>query len=521
MANASIVPFSFAHLLRRLDGPSYIDRNKEAIVFKDQRITYQQLRDRSARLTTALYSAGVRRGDRVAILMRNDPCYFDTLFAVAALGAALVPVNFLLKPTEIAFILNDSGATTLVVGADLADNAETSLKECPDVKRLYVAGGTMPGATPFEPFRDAAEAKWPEVSIGMEDVALLQYTSGTTGFPKGATHTVSTILWNSFHQISDFDINRNERYLALPALCWAAGTHDFVMATLWAGGTVVLNPTGGLTMPDLFGIVQRERCSRALVVPTVLKQFVDSPDIGNYDLTSLQYVLSGAEPVPVPVIQKFQKVLPSAALIQGYGLSEGPTLVTLLRAEDAVRKIGSCGKPTTNTELRVVDDEDRDVPPGTTGEVIVRSPATMVGYWKREEATAETLRNQWLHTGDLGVLDDEGYLTINGRKKDMIISGGLNVYPAEIEAVMLAHEGVAECAVVGVPDEKWGESARAVAVLRPGATVDAATLLEMCRAKLATYKVPRDISLWTQALPRTASGKVKKFVVREMLTEKA
>jgi fatty-acyl-CoA synthase len=278
---------------------------------------------------------------------------------------------------------------------------------------------------------------------------------------------------------------------------------------------VILNPSGGVTMDGLLDVIEGERVTKVLLVPTILKQFVEFPELDRRDLSALQWVLTGAEPVPVAVIERCNEVLTGVTLIQGYGLSEGPTIATYLRPEDAIRKVGSCGKPATNCELRVVDEEDRDVPAGESGEVLLRSPATMAGYWNQEDATAEALRNGWLHTGDLGVLDEDGYLTISGRKKDMYISGGLNVYPAEIEAVLLEDPGVAECAVFGVADERWGEVGKAIVVPKEGTTLTPDALRERCAKALASYKVPREFVITTDPLPRTASGKVQKFKARE------
>ncbi len=519
------VSFGYDHLLRRLGGPSYLERDRTALVFRDQRLSYGELHDRAARLADALAGDGVAKGDRVAILLKNDPAWLDVFFAVASLGAVLVPINYLLRAKEVAFVLGDSGATTLVAGDDLAEVASAALAESPACRRTLVVenaggeagpgAGALAGARGLSAFAAGGELRWPQVELSLDDPNLLQYTSGTTGFPKGATHTVSTLLWNSFHQIGDFQVTERERYLCVPALCWAAGMHDFTLATLWVGGTVVLNPSGGVTMEGLLQVIQAERITKVLLVPTILKQLVEFPDLKRFDLSSLEAVLTGAEPVPVPVIRRFNEVLPETTLIQGYGMSEGPTIATYLRAEHALRKVGSCGKPVTNCELRVVDDQDRDLPPGETGEVLTRSPATMVGYWNREDATADALRGGWMHTGDLGTLDEEGFLTISGRKKDMFISGGLNVYPAEIESVLLDVPGVAECAVFGAPDDRWGETGHAVVVAKPGAALEADALRERCREALASYKVPAHIEIRTEPLPRTASGKVQKFKLRE------
>jgi fatty-acyl-CoA synthase len=524
-AGAPRISFGYGHLLQRLGGPSYIGRDDEALVFRGERLSYGDLHDRAARLAAALASDGFARGERVAVLLKNDPAWLDVFFAVSALGGVLVPVNYLLRAREVAYILQDSGAETLVVGDDLAEIAAEALRECPGVRRRLVladAGGDPgPGAAALEAARElgafaaSAEPAFPPASIDLGDPNLLQYTSGTTGFPKGATHTVSTLLWNSFHQIGDFGVTPSERYLCVPALCWAAGLHDFTLATLWVGGTVVLQPSGGVSIEGLLRVLEQERITKVLLVPTLLKQLVEFEGLKRFDLSRLGYVLTGAEPVPVPVIERFGQVLSEVTLLQGYGMSEGPTIATCLRPEDALRKVGSCGKPVTNCELRVVDQDDRDVAPGETGEVLTRSLATMVGYWNEPEASAETLRGGWLHTGDLGVLDEEGFLSICGRVKDMFISGGLNVYPAEVEALILRDPAVAEVAVFGVSDARWGEVGRAVLVAREGRRVDTAAIEARCRAELASYKVPRSFVVSEGPLTRTASGKIQKFVVKE------
>ena len=524
----SLVPstsFNYSYLLRRLKGSSYVASYHVAVQFRDRQVSYNELYERVARLANALQREGFRKGDRVAVLLKNDLAWFDVFFALSALGGVLVPINFFFTAKEVAFVLNDAGATTLVAGTEFAKLAAEALTEAKHCKRIITVPvgrtepasirETLPGSQDLSDFEEQGEPKLPEVSIEMAEPALIQYTSGTTGFPKGATHSVSSLLWNSFHQIGDFQITQSECYLCVPSLCWIAGLHDFTLATLWVGGTVIVNPSGGLTIDKLLDTIERERVTSVLLVPTILKQLVDFPELHDRDLSSLKWILTGAEPVPVPVIERFNALLPEINLLQGYGLSEGPSIATCLRPADALRKVGSCGKALTNCELRVVDDEDTDMPAGQPGEVILRSPANMVGYWGREEATEETLRKGWLHTGDLGIVDEEGYLTICGRKKDMFISGGLNVYPAEIESVILSDEHLAECAVVAMPDDRWGEVGLAVVVAKTDADVDLAGLRDRCKNELAKYKIPKEFVISDEPLPRTASGKVQKFKVRE------
>jgi len=508
----------FGYFLRRLDQGSNVDPDNEAVVFKDERITHRELHDRAYRLTHALSSLGVSKGDRVAVLLRNCSEWFDIFFAVAGLGAVMVPVNFLLKSKEVEFIVSDSGAKVLLVGQDLLPLVDPSSKATPELGNVICIGQADPPAPAlsYSGLVDEQEADPPGGHPPQaDDLFILQYTSGTTGFPKGAMHTQGTILWNSFHQLADFTVTEKDRYLCVPGLCWAAGFHDFTLPALWAGGAVVVVPSGGLEIGPLLDIIQEERITKVLLVPSILKQVVDCPDLDKFDLSSLEFVASGAAPVPVTVIEQFNALLPESTLVQGYGLSEGPTIAVCLKKQDAIRKIGSVGKPTTNCEALIVDESMNRVPPGTTGEIILRSPATMKGYWNRPEANQEVFVEGWMRTGDMAEYDDEGYIYITGRKKDMYISGGLNVYPAEIENVILKDAGVAETAVIGIVDQKWGEVGCAIIVPKEGAEIVIPEIERRCKEELATYKVPKKYILQSEPLPRTASGKVKKYELQE------
>jgi fatty-acyl-CoA synthase len=285
------------------------------------------------------------------------------------------------------------------------------------------------------------------------------------------------------------------------------------------GGTVVVMPSGGLDIGHLLDLIETEKINRVLLVPTILKQLVDYPDLTQDRLKSLEAVLTGAEPVPVTVIEKFNQLLPESTLLQGYGLSEGPTISTYLKKEDAIRKTGSAGKPATNCDLLVVDGSMERVPPGEKGEIVIRSPATMIGYWNRPEATEEAFEGGWMHTGDLAEYDDEGFIYISGRKKDMYISGGLNVYPAEIENIIIKDTRVAETAVVGIQDEKWGEVGWAIIVPKDGMTIPTEEIEVLCKKELAGYKMPTKFIVRDELLPRTASGKIKKFELSQSYSD--
>jgi len=507
----------FGYFLRRLDQGSHVDPDNEAIVFEGERITHRQMKDRAYRLANGLKSLGLIKGDRVAVLLRNCSEWFDIFFALASLGAVMVPVNFLLRSKEVAFIVNDSGAAMIIVEETLLNLIDLEKKGTPELREIICIGKGKPPSTvtSYWELMDKSEATPLSEEIQTDDLFIFQYTSGTTGFPKGAMHSQGTLLWNSFHQVGDFEVTSKERYLCVPGLCWVAGFHDITLPALWMGGAVILMPSGGLDVGHLLGLIEREKVTKVLLVPTILKQVVDFPELDKYSLDSLQLVATGAEPVPVTVIEKFNRLLPQTTLIQGYGLSEGPSIATFLSKEYATKKIGSAGKPVTNCELLVVDESMKRVPPGEKGEIVIRSPATMKGYWNRPEATEEVFEGGWLHTGDLAEYDDEGFIYITGRKKDMYISGGLNVYPAEIENVILKDNRVSETAVIGVQDQRWGEIGYAIVVPKEGMKIETEEIEGMCSKELAGYKVPKRYIIREELLPRSASGKIKKFELAE------
>jgi fatty-acyl-CoA synthase len=505
--------YTLTEMLRKPRTAQRVNPGRVALVFGDRSITYDELEERAQRLASALAAEGFRKGDRVGILLYNRPEWAEIFFAVAKLGGVMVPVNYFLKANEAKYILDDCGARWVIAEQRLWSLVE-GLRTADDGRR-YVGIDTHPPETLA--YEQLMEAEPVEVDHGvtLDDLFLLQYTSGTTGFPKGAMHTHSTVLWNSFHQIIDFDVTADDVFLIMPALCWAAGFHDLALATLWMGGRLVLNSSTNFDPEQFFETVERHRVTKTLLVPSVLKRVLGAPTMDKHDLSSLVMVFSGGEPVPVTSIEEMHRRLPSCVLEQVYGMSEFPTMMLYLDAENAIRKAGSAGRACRAAEIRIVDLNGDDVPVGETGEIICRSPASMLGYYGKEDASASTLVDGWLHTGDLASVDDEGFVYVTGRSKDMIITGGLNVYPAEVERVIAAHPAVVEAAVVGVPDEKWGEIGRAIVVLAEEATLGEDELVTHLRAELATFKVPRQYELRHEPLPRTTSGKVQKFRLKD------
>jgi len=510
--------YNVSDLVRQSCQNSSAAAERIALRFEGQELTYGKLAYRMGALSGGLVCAGLRKGERVAILLHNRLEFVEIFLALARVGAVAVPINYLLTVPEITYQFNDSGVRWLFVSSELADRIPdaSTLEEPVTVIGLDgVQGADREYESLFEEL-----SKRPDLeSVEAEDLLLLQYTSGTTGVPKAAGHTHGTVLWNSLHQIPDCGLTADDVYLCLPALCWAAGLHDFTLATLWLGGTVVIHPSRGLKVEAVLDSLERNRVTLALIVPSVLQMIVTSENLQSRDLSQLRAIYCGSAPVPVALLEEAARRLPQTRLLQIYGMSEFPTLMTNLDADHAVAKMGSAGRPTLCTALKIVDPAGRECPPGVKGEIVIRSPATMVGYFGRDEANAQAFAGGWFHTGDLGHQDDEGFVYIAGRAKDMIISGGLNVYPAEIEAVLQVHPAVVESAVLGVEDDERGEAGLVVVVVAADDAVTTEELRLLVRQQLAGYKTPKHWVLRDAALPRTASGKVAKQVLRADLPE--
>jgi len=485
---------------------------KPAVICEEARLTFAELEERASRLASALAARGFTRGERAAVLLHNRIEYLEIFFALARLGGVIVPVNFLFKSEEVHRQLQDCGARWLFVQRSLyAGSVEPFRLHLGDTPLAVVSlDDEIPESLRYADLIASGEPEGVDVTVDESDLFVLQYTSGTTGRPKGAMHTHATVLANSQQQLGDFGITSADKYLSVPALCWAAGFHMLTLATLWAGGTVVLHPSGKLDASALVCALERTRATMVVLVPSVLRLFLEQP-IEHADLSALRRVHSGAEPVRVHLLQELLRRLPDIELIQVYGLTEHPVCLTYLEPRFAESKIGSSGRPSRIVDLKIVDADGGELPRGEPGEIVHRSPALVVGYHNRPEETAHAFRGGYYHTGDRGYLDDEGFLHVQGRIKDMIISGGLNVYPAEVERIIEAHPAIAEAAVVGAPDERFGEVGRAHIVLRDGIQVTEEELAEHVRRDLADYKVPRRWVTHDEPLPRTASGKLQKF----------
>ncbi|MFI8214839.1 long-chain fatty acid--CoA ligase [Streptomyces sp. NPDC085932] len=476
--------------------------HRTALIHGAHTVSYGTLHARTTRLAHALRARGVRRGDRVAYLGPNHPSYLETLFAAGTLGAVFVPLNTRLAGPEIAYQLADSGAKALVHGPSHT-GLVAGLPSSTDV-RVHLETGAE-----YEAALAGASAEPVDEPVGPDDTCIIMYTSGTTGRPKGAMLTHGNLTWNAVNVLVDTDLVADERALVSAPLFHTAGLNMLTLPVLLKGGTCVLveafDPEATLEM------IERHRITFMFGVPTMFDQVARHPRWPDADLSSLRILTCGGSPVPTPLIARYQER--GLTFLQGYGMTEAAPGTLFLDAEHAVGKAGSAGVPHFFSDVRVVRPDLTPVGVGEVGEVVVRGPHVMPGYWGLPEETAASFADGWFRSGDAARVDEDGYVHIVDRLKDMIISGGENVYPAEIEDRLLAHPGIAECAVIGVPDDTWGEVPRAVVVPREGAALDPDEVLASLTGCLAKYKIPKSVVV-ADALPRTASGKLLKSRVR-------
>jgi fatty-acyl-CoA synthase len=471
------------------------DADRPALLFKEHRWTYGELNEAAARLANGLADLGVLPGDRVALLGRNSVEWVVAYFAAAKAGAILVPVSSWSKPAELAHVLADSGARLLIASADHTEVVGAAREGLTSLERVVWIGGEPSGEDAgYASLIAGSSDEEPEREIVESDPHVILYTSGTTGVPKGA------VLSHRAHVLH-------------------AATDCGILPPLYVGATVVVLP-----WPDADAIVdaiERHRVTAFRAVPTIWKRLVARDDLERRDLSSLRRVIAGSDAMPAELIAEIRRRFPQAAYLQNYGLTEAGPVLTYLRPEDPPSAYGSNGLPHPQAEVRIVGPDDEQLPTGVVGEIVARTEHLMNGYWNLPERTAETLRGGWLHTGDLGYLDESGYLWVSGRQKDVIITGSEHVYPSEVEAVLRLHPAVDEVAVIGVPDAQWGESVCAVVIPAPGATPTADELIAFVRARLADFKRPRYV-VFTEELPRTGpTRKVQKVALRERYRELA
>jgi long-chain acyl-CoA synthetase len=491
-----------------------------ACVSGDTRLTYDALQARVYRLANVLQQHGIGKGSRVAVLSANSIPYLEMYYATAALGALIVPLNFRLAPAELAYILRDSGSTVLLVGEGFAELYQRTRQRLATAPLTFTAAEDAPDdMLGYESCLAQASATFTPVEVDEHDLAGLFYTSGTTGHPKGVMLSHRNLVSNAYHFLSTIHEEEGEVYLhCCPMFHLADGPTSHRIT--WLGGTHVIVPS--FEPLAVLEAIQRERVTSVLLVPTMINFLVNHPAIGDYDLSSLRRVLYGASPMPVELLRRAAQVF-GCPLIQLYGLTETSPLLTMMAPrylafageEAAVRRLASCGRAVPGVQVRVVNDQGADVQPGEVGEIMARGPNIMQGYWNKPAETAAAFRHGWFCTGDLATVDDEQFIFMVDRKKDMIITGGENVYSTEVENALYQHPAVLEAAVIGVPDERWGEAVLALVVLKPHATATDTDLIEHCRGLIAHYKCPRRLEIRPEPFPQSGSGKILKASLRE------
>ncbi|MBW1912214.1 MAG: long-chain-fatty-acid--CoA ligase [Deltaproteobacteria bacterium] len=492
--------------------------DKEAAVFEDTRLTYKQMNDRVNRFANALTQMGYKKGDRITVLAENTHKYFEMYFATSKVGMSVTPLNFRLTDAELEHIVTDSEATCFLVADGYEERAQGLKESLSGVRDWIALDNKTDGFIYYEDLLQKSSDREPDIEVDEDEMAVLMYTGGTTGLPKGVmmshrnlmTALVGSTLGTRFK--SD-----DTTCFVLPLFhvsFWPA------LSVLMVGGKVIINRRPGLD--EICRLIQDEKCTHINAVPTIYTWLLQFPEVDKYDFSSLRLMTYAGSPMPLEVlkqcIQKFGNIFE-----QAYGMTEALG-GTWLGAEDHVlegeksKLLSSAGKETWAVKVRVVNEEGVTVETGVVGEVALHGKHVMMGYWKNPELTAKTIRNGWYYTGDMGYMDADGYLYLVDRKADMIVTGGENVYPKEVEDVLYEHPAVLEAAVVPAPDEKWGERVQAVVVLKEGQTATEDELIALCKGKLGGYKCPKAVEVW-DAIPKTPVGKILRKDVKKKFWE--
>jgi acyl-CoA synthetase (AMP-forming)/AMP-acid ligase II len=468
-----------------------------AVVFGEESRTHAELHDRAARLATMLATGGVKPGDRVALLLHNRIEFIEALLACHRVAAVAVPINFRLAADEVEYVLTDSGAVGLICDSRprAVSGVPLVLEVGPDYEDAVTTAPRHEGTPVLE-----------------RDPAVMCYTSGTTGRPKGAVLTHRNLVASTLSWIHEMRAGQDDVWLSGQPLFHIGGING-LLPFLVLGATVIVTPTTAFDPDSMLRLIEVHGATMCIFVPTQWAAICSSDAVSGIDPRRLRVAMWGASPAPRRTLEAMEQTFPNAAIVSAYGQTETSGATTLLKGPDSTRKMGSVGKPMLGVEMRVADDDLRDVPIGGVGEVVYRGPNVMAGYYQQPEATREAFAGDWFHSGDLARFDEDGYLWLVDRKKDMIVSGGENVYPAEVERVLLDHPAVAEAAVIGVPHPRWVETPVAFVVPSGGGETDEAELIAHCRQYLAGYKKPTAI-LVVHDLPRNAGGKVLKRRLR-------
>jgi acyl-CoA synthetase (AMP-forming)/AMP-acid ligase II len=510
------------------DVPRFHSRTRgkdTALIFGERRVSYQAWYERCCRVARGLASTGLGRGGRVGFIGKNSDAYFDVLFGGAMLGAVMVPVNWRLAPAEVEYIVNDSNVEVLFVDVEHAGLVERCEAALPSVRQIVAWDGSHPRWPEFESWLEAQNPADPEIECDPEDPVLQVYTSGTTGHPKGVQlpHRAFYALEAARLQSDNPDDPMWEWNVWGPDDVSLVNMPCFHISGTGWGILGLYNGACNVVLPQfdpgaVLDAISRYKVTKLVVVPTGIQMMLDHPDCPSTDFSSLTYFCYGASPIPLDLLKRAVQTF-ECDFVQMYGLTETGGAATFLPAADhdlqGNPRMRSAGRPAAGVDVKILDSEGRELPSGETGEICIRTPALMLGYWNKPEATAETLTDDgWFRSGDAGYLDEDGYVYIQDRYKDMIVSGGVNIYPAEVESAIYGHPDIVEVAVIGIPDDKWGEAVKAIVVPKPGSALSEQDVVTFSRERIAGYKVPKSVS-FIDVLPRNASGKVLKTQLRQ------
>jgi len=477
--------------------------------------SYRELDQASNRVANALISAGLNRGERVCVL---DVCHlgvFEVIFGIAKAGGVFTPINWRLAPAEIAYVIKDAAASIVFVGGTIAPALAAAMVDCQEARVVTFSGSQKEaGWIDYTSFRDEGDTQDPHRDAQEDETVFQLYTSGTTGYPKGAELTNRGLCMGGTMCLSAFSpITESDATLICMPLYHIAGA-GYAIGMIFCGTRLVL--LGQADPGAILDLIEKERINLTFLVPALINFILQHPKCGETDFSSLKYIAYGASPIPEELLVASMRVF-GCGFVQAYGLTETTGGVVLLPNQDHYPgnpRLKSCGLPIFGHTVRIVDPMGKPCAPGDVGEITINGGMVMKGYWNQPEANAQNIRNGWFYTGDAGYMDEDGYVYIHDRVKDMIISGGENIYPAEVESALFAHAEVVDVAVIGIPDKKWGETVKAVVVRAPGSRLSEAALIEFCRERLAHFKCPTSVD-FTETLPRNPSGKLLKRVLRE------
>jgi len=492
-----------------------------AIAHGSRHLTYAQFNSRVNRLVNALHKLGIKQGDNIAILQYNYPETLESIFACFKAGCGALPVNFRLHPKEFAFIIDHSEAKAVILSSEFNEAIVDIRERIPRAHHLITLSDAKGEVLDYENLISKESDQFEDADVQPDDLAWVFYTSGTTAMPKGAMLTHRNLLAMTMNFYSDMCTGFGPNEVILHAAPLSHGSGLYALPNIAKAAANIILESKSFDPELVFKTIQEYRVTNMFAAPTMVKLMVDSPAVDRYDHTSLKCLNYGGAPMYVEDLKKAMKKLGSC-LVQLFGQGESPMTITYLPHRDHVlegtpeqmKRLGSVGIQRTDVEVRIFDAEDKELPPSEMGEIVTRSDLVMKGYWRNPEATEKTLRNGWLHTGDVGYMDKEGYLFIMDRSKDMIISGGENIYPREIEEVIIQHPAVREVAVVGVPDTKWGEAIKAVVALVPGKATTEKELISFCKDNIASYKKPKSVD-FVDELPKSNYGKILKREIRD------